>query len=354
MMGSLEREFIKLQFSAKVRMRTYKKLVRFLENSMSLAQALDVMHLHATEDGRKPNSATAVVLDHWRRAVRNGKPFGTAIQGWVPESDRLVIEGGDRHGKLVVALGKAILIAESSRKIRMTLVGGLAYPALLIAVAIGFLVLFGVQVVPAFEEILPREKWIGVGAQMATMSDFVRYYLVWFLIAATAGMAWIVYSLPRWTGSLRSKFDRYPPWSLYRLIIGSGFLLTVGGMIKAGIAAPEILRILQQNASPWYRERLSKTLDNVNNGHNLGDALYLTGFEFPAKETVQDLRAYAGLNKFDETLEAIGSEWLVDSVSMIDAQTAIFRNISFLMLGGVFMWIAGGIFSLQQQMTAAL
>lgn len=350
----MERAFIKLQFSAKVRTRIYRKLVRFLENSMSLAHALDVMHGHATEDGRKPKNATAIVLDHWRREVRNGKSFGKAIEGWVPESDRLVIEGGDKAGKLVIAINKAILISESTRKIKGTLVGGLAYPVLLIAVAIGFLVMFGLQVVPAFEEILPREKWVGAGAQMAFMSDFVRYYMLWFLIVIFGGIAASIYSLPRWTGMRRAKFDKYPPWSLYRLIIGSGFLLTVGGMIKAGIPAPEILRILQRNASPWYREKLSKTLDNVNNGHNLGDALHMTGFEFPAKETVQDLRAYAGLNKFDETLEAVGTEWLADSVGMIDAQTAIFRNFAFLVLGGVFMWIAGGIFSLQQQITSSL
>lgn len=354
MMSSLEMAFIKLQFNAKVRTRVYKKLIRFLENSMSLAHALDVMHLHATNDGKNPKSTVGIVLDHWRREVRNGKPFGRAIQGWVPEADRLVIEGGDGHGKLAVALSKAIMISESSRKIKATLVGGLAYPVLLIAVAIGFLVMFGLQVVPAFEEILPREKWTGAGAQMAFMSDFVRYYLLWMMIAIFGLIGGSIYSLPRWTGTMRAKFDRYPPWSLYRLIIGSGFLLTVGGMIKAGIPTPEILRMLQRDASPWYREKLSKTLDNVNNGHNLGDALHRTGFEFPAKEAVQDLRAYAGLNKFDETLEAVGTEWLTDSVGMIDAQTAIFRNISFLILGGVFMWIAGGIFSLQQQITSSL
>jgi type II secretory pathway component PulF len=353
-MSSFERAFIRWQFNAKVRTRVYRKLVRFLENSMAIAQALDVMHQHASEDGKKPKAAVAIVLDHWRREVRNGKAFGKAIEGWVPESDRIVIEGGDRAGKLIVAINKAILISESSRKIKGTLIGGLAYPALLIVVAIGFLVMFGLQVVPAFEEILPREKWVGAGAQMAFMSDFVRYYMVWFLIFIGGLIFGSIYSLPRWTGHTRAKFDKYPPWSLYRLILGSGFLLTVSGMIKAGIAAPEILRILQRNASPWYKEKLSKTLDNVNNGHNLGDALHLTGFEFPAKETVQDLRAYASLNRFDETLEAIGTEWLSESVAMIDAQTAIFRNIAFLILGGVFMWIAGGIFSLQQQITSSL
>lgn len=354
MLGSLERWFLRIQFGTKSRMRIYKKLIRFLSNNMSLAQALDVMHLHASEEGKKPKNVNAIVLDHWRRDIKNGKSFGRAIQGWVPESDRLVIEGGDGAGKLPIAIEKAILIGESSKKIKLTLAEGLGYPALLVCIAIGFLVMFGLEVVPAFEDILPRERWVGAGAQMAYMSDFVRYYLAWTLGALTILGGLSVWSLPRWTGKLRVKFDRLPPWSLYRLVLGSGFLLTISGMVKSGMAVPTILRTLQRDASPWYRERLSRTLDHVNNGFNLGDALHMTGFQFPDKDSVQDLRAYAGLNKFDETLERMGTEWLEDSVGLIKAQTAILRNLSFLLLGGTFMWIATGIFSLQQQIQGSL
>lgn len=354
MAGSLEKWFIRMQFGAKMRTRVYRKLNRFLGNSVSLAQALDIMYGHASEDGKKPKAVMAIVLDDIRRQVRNGKQFGRAIQDWVPASDRLVIEGGEIAGNLPVAIEKAIMISGSSKKIRNTLVSGLAYPVLLIFVAIGFMVMFGLQVIPSFEEILPREQWTGVGAQMAVMSDFVSTFLFPTLIALGVLIAVTVYTMPRWTGKWRNRFDRYPPWSLYRLIIGSGFMLTVSGMIKSGIPIPQILTMLQRGAGAWYAEKLSRTLYQVNNGFNLGEALHRTGFRFPDDETVQDLRAYANLNKFDETLEKLGTEWLEDSVQKIERQTGILRNISFVVLGGVFAWIATGIFSLQQQITNSL
>lgn len=354
MAGSFEKWFIKLQFSAKMRTRVYRKLNRFLGNSVSLAQALDIMYGHASEDGKKPKAVQAVVLDEWRRQIRNGRSFGRAIEGWVPDSDRLVIEGGEIAGNLTVAIDKAILISGSSKKIRNTLVAGLAYPFILVFVAIGFMVMFGLQVIPSFEEILPREQWTGLGAQMAMMSDFVNLLLFPMLVAAGLLTAGVVYTMPRWTGKWRNRFDRIPPWSLYRLIIGSGFMLTVSGMIKSGIPIPTILSMLQRGAGAWYTEKLQRTLYHVNNGHNLGEALHRTGFHFPDEETVQDLRAYAGLNKFDETLEKLGTEWLEDSVQKIEQQTGILRNISFIILGGVFAWIAMGIFSLQQQITNSL
>jgi len=349
MLSTLEKHFIKFQFNSKARTRVYRKLNRFLGNSVPLRDALDIIYAHASDDGRKPKHPVAMVIDEWRKQVRNGKTFGKAIQGWVPESDRLVIEGGEAAGNLAVAIDRAVMISGASKKIQTTLITGLAYPFLLLVAAIGFMIMFGTNVVPSFEEVMPRDQWTGIGAQMAVMSDFVDNYLSITVGVILGVWALIIVTLPRWTGNLRTKFDKYPPWSLYRLILGSGFMLTVSGMIKAGIPIPRILQMLQRGASPWYAEKLSRTLFYVNNGQNLGEALHLTGFNFPDKDTVQDLRAYASLNKFDETLEKLGEEWLEDSVQKVEQQTGIVRNLSFVVFGFVFGWIAMGIMDLVQQ-----
>ena len=187
---------------------------------------------------------------------------------------------------------------------------------------------------------------------MATLSDFVNIYLVPTLIAFGVLIFLIVISLSRWTGRARYIFDKLPPYSIYRLSSGAGFLLAVV-MVKAGIPIPETLRILQRSAKPWYKERITVTLGYVNNGQNLGEALYRSKFDFPDKETVNDLRAYASLDGFDETLEKLGMEWMEESVDKIKAQASVLKNLSFILLGGVFMWIASGIFALQQQIANA-
>lgn len=346
---SLQRFWLKLQFGAAQRIRVYQKLNRFLSSSVSLRQALEIMYQHASEDGRKPKAPTAVILLQWLRSVKNGQSFGQAIQGWVPDGDRLVIEGGEAAGNLPQSIERAVLISESLRLIVSTIVSGIAYPVMLFLAAIGFLIFFGTAVIPQFEEILPREEWTGVAGQMSVMSDFVQNGMIWVLLALVALGILIAATMTKWTGPLRARFDRYPPWSLYRLVIGAGFMLTVSGMIRAGIAVPKILSMLQRGASPWYVEKLSKTLFQVKNGHNLGEALYRTGFNFPDKETVADLRAYANLNKFDETLQRLGEEWLGDAIKRIKAQMAVLFMTCLLFFGGVFFWIAGGIFSLVNQ-----
>jgi type II secretory pathway component PulF len=351
-MNSFEEKFVKLQFSGKMRLGAYRKLIRFLKNGVPMTQALDIMYNHASHDGKKPKAIQAVVFDAWRRNARNGMGFGRAITGWVPDKDRLVIEAGEQAGKLDVAIGNAVYIFEGSKKIKGAIVGGLAYPIFLVLIAVGFMVMFGVQVIPAFEEVMPRSKWEGVGLQMAAMSDIVRFYLHYVAMAVAAVSFLVGWSMSRWTGKVRVFFDKVPPWSVYRLSVGAGFMLSLASMVKAGIAIPQALKIMMRDASPWYYERLSKTLGFVNNGMNIGDALYKTGFGFPDMDIVNDLRAYAALDGFDEILETIGREAMDDTVARIQAQTGILRNLSFVLLGGVFGWIANGIFALQQQIAS--
>ena len=265
-----------------------------------------------------------------------------------------MIEGGEKAGNLIKGIKHSLTLSQSVKEIKKAILNGLTYPLFLFAGIIGFLLLFGYQVIPEFEAILPRQRWSGAGAQMALLSDFVRNWLVVAIFFLVFLIGVCIYSLPRWTGAIRVKFDRIPPWSLYRLIVGSGFLLTVSSMLQAGMTIMNVLTVLQQNANPYYHERLNQITQHLKNGHNFGQALYLTGHGFPDHETVQDIRAYANLNRFNETLDQMGKEWLTDSVQKIQKQSSVFKNVSIVIAGLVFMWVAFGIFSLQQLITSSV
>ena len=350
---NLNRSFMKMQFGFKKRMRIYRKLSKYLSNSFPLGQALDEMYIFAKESGRSA-AVEATVLDEWRKSYANGRGIAPAMMDWVPNSERLIISGGEDAGKLAMALEKAIHVSSSAAKIRNTLIGGMLYPVLLFSLSIGFLWMFGSQVIPAFEEVLPRDKWIGVGAQMAVLSDFVMNWLRITLVALAVAFVGIAYSIPRWKKGLRVRFDRIPPWSLYRLVIGSGFMITLAGMLKSGISLPQALQTMARHASPWYRERILKTLFLVNNGKALGEALHLTGYQFPDRESVQDLRAYSKQANVEDALEITANDWLEESVISVQNQTALLRNLSFVMLALIFAWIASGIFSIQSQIANAV
>lgn len=351
---SINRAWLKFNFGGAQRARVYRKLGSFLKNGVPLPDAIRIMWKHATDDGRKPKDPVAQILRIWLDQIGNGRSFGKAVAGWVPSADRIVIDAGESAGSLAVALENALFIQESSKKIKSTIVAGLAYPLLLVILALGFLVMFATKIVPAFDEVLPRERWEGMAATMADISTFVAGAMMPLLFVVGAAVAACIWTLPRWVGPMRAKFDRLPPWSLYRLVNGAGFMLSCSALVKAGVQIPEILRILQRGATPWYDERIGGTLRHVSNGVNLGEALYRTGLGFPDIDTVQDLRSYADLNGFDETLEQLGRQWVVESVERIQGQMSLMKNVAMIILGVVFGAIATGITALQTQVQTSM
>ncbi len=352
--SGLEQSFIKFQFSGKAKLSVYRKLVKYLRSGVSLPHALDILWEFASDDGAKPKKALAIVLNSWRQSVREGITLGDAVAGWVPEKDRLVISSGEAAGSLDVALENAIFIHMGGKKIGAAIKSAFAYPIVLILVCIVFMYIVSNQLVPAFDAIRPKEEWTGTGASLATLADFLDKYLIPIGASFMAVVVAVLYSLSRWTGPIRKRLDQYAPYSLYRLSVGSGFLLSMSAMIKAGIPVPKALHLLRKDASPYYKERLTGTLSVLRNGKNFGEALHETGFQFPDKESVNDIRAYASLGGFDETLQSIGFEWMEDSIEKVQGQAAVMKNVGFVMMGAVFMWMAAGIQSLQGQVTAGM
>ncbi len=338
------------EFQGKNKARVYSKLASLLNAGVPLPKGLEILLIHATHDGRKPNTSQAVVLRAWLREVQNGRSLGRAIQGWVPDSDRILIEAGERSGALSKALENALFIERSMKRIRSTITNGISYPLLLVFVAILLLLMFSLYILPGYEEIRPREEWYGGAATMLALGDAINFWIIPTLIVSVALIATILYTMSSWVGPTRAKFDNFPPWSIYRLINGSGFMLSVSTLVRAGVQVPEILKILRRDATPWFVEKVDGARRHVDNGLNLGEALYRAGHGFPEPEAVIDLRLIAELEGFDEKLEKMGIEWVENSVERVSTQMGFFKNASMILLGMVFGAIVIGITSINLQL----
>lgn len=352
--GSLEIFFAKLSMGGRQRQRIYRKIAGLISNGVSLQAALDVLWDQASRGGTKPSDPRAIAIDIWRRSYRDGKPFGHALEGWAPLGERMLIESGESGSRLDEALRNVIRLNKNSGAIRGALIGGLAYPTFLFFFLGGVLWMFGTKVIPQFAETLPIERWTGAAASMATLSDFAKNWLI--PIGAMLVMAIIIFivTAPIWRGRLRAVMDKVPPWSLYRLVQGGGFLMSTAALVNAGVAVPEVLRKLRRNSSPWMQERIDASLREVNSGANLGDALYRSGYGFPDPEIVDDLRVYASLSSFDESLTAVANEWIERGVERVQAQARILFFIALFSLGGTIMWVVFGLFAIQRLITSAV
>ncbi|HEX6705202.1 MAG TPA: type II secretion system F family protein [Albitalea sp.] len=349
----LNRWWARTQLGAGQRLSLYRKIARMLSNGLPLLRVLEELHDRASDRGRKPNEAMAIVLQDWRRAVQNGRMLAEAIHEWVPSSEHMIILAGEQSGRLESALESVVGVVVAARRIRFAVVGGLAYPAAIVAMINLYVYLFGTRVIPEFARVVDAERWHGVARSLYLMSGFVRDWMPLLVLAMIAVVALVLASMPRWRGRLRVWLDRHPPFSVYRLVTGASFLMSFSALQSAGITVEKSLARLQEGAGPWLRERLQGALIGVKSGLNCGEALRNSGYGFPSQQIVDDMCVYAQYRGFSEALRMIADEWIEEGVQVISAQMRLVNALCIVALAVVIGWLVAGFFGIQQEIATA-
>lgn len=338
-----------MRTSASTRIRLYRQLERLLRNGVRITEALESLWRRASNEGRKPTDSIALALAAWQQGPKSGRGIAAAMAPWIPNEERLLIEAGEQAGQLPQALADVVDLAQGSKQIRNTIISGLAYPVALFIALLLTLWYLSSSIVPAFATILPPEEWTGMGAWLATLAGFAEKYTIAIGIGAVLLVALYVMTVSRWTGRSRLLVEKIPPWSFYRLSQGIGFLLASSALLRAGMQITEVFDRLRRDSSPYLRERLTAAVQRIRSGDNFGNALYKTGMDFPDKDIVQDLRTYAGLTGFNETLAQIAREWLEEAVRKVQGQAQALNMIMLFLMFILIVVVFTGLYAVTSQ-----
>ena len=345
----INRLWAKSQFTVNERLRMYRKVAKMLSNGLPLLKIIEELRDRASENGRKPNEPLAIILDDCRRMVQNGHLFAEGLELWIPKTEQMIILAGEQSGRLEITLASVIQVVIASKKIKSVIIGGIAYPIAIFTLIIVYIYVFGTRVIPQFTKLVDPANWHGAAKSLYIMSQLVQNYMLYVVVGVIAFILMILISMPRWCGNVRVFFDQFPPYSIYRLIVGSGFLTAFSALQFAGITVEKALLRLSANADPWLRERLDGALLGVKSGLNCGEALRNSGYGFPSKEVVDDLCVYAEYKGFAEALKLLSEEWMEEGVEAIDTQMKIFNGFAIISLAVVIGWLITGFFGIQQE-----
>ncbi len=355
-MNKLELLYAKMVFrlNTEKRMATARKLASLLRNDFTLMDALGRLEMIESRGGTKPGEPFAIVMREWQKNLERGMSFSDATRGWVPPNETLLVTSGNLSN-LVVALENVSRVVEGTQRIRRAMAGAIAYPLFLLALTFGIIVMVGVYLVPPLAEVAGNNiVWHGTAASLIWLSEFSIHYWYMFLVgfAALIGIVW--FSLPNWAGRLRAKFDKLPPWNIYKIQQGVGWLMSLSAMVAAGITIPDAMRMLADNANRYLRSILERALRYIANGDNLGRALANTRRNFPNEEIVGDLEIYADMNGFDENLSAIANDYLGDSVRKMESVSNVLNSVGIILVSAIIAWVVLGTFQMQDQISAVL
>ena len=344
---------IMCNLSNKGRLKVYRKLAALLRNRFSLMNSLDMIYNGLSDEGKHPNEPMAVAVGSWGRLLQEGHPFSDALKGWAPNRERLMLSVGD-VSDLESALLNLIKVSEGSTRMIRPIVSAVAYPSFLMMMAVLIMYAIGVYMVPPMLDAAPDTVWTGTAKTLINMSEWIQHnWLIAFAILP-AIVLFIYFTIGTWSKWLRIKFDRIPPWSLYKIFTGITWLLALSALVKGGVPVSLALTSLKRDSSRYLKDRIDGALFYIKNGDNLGQALSKSGYEFPDKQLIADLKIYSELDNFEEALDKLANEWLEDSVYIIEQRSEIMNMVAMLTVSGIIAWAVFGTFDMQDQITSAM
>ena len=341
--------FKNMPSSSNERIALYNKLRSLLRNRFSLMDALERIYQIASKDGKSPYDSAAIALSCWMKAIRNGDPFSVALRGWAPSTELLMLSVGD-VANLETALENTVKVVEGTKRMKQAVIGAVLYPLFLLTMVCFLVWGVGAYMVPPMIDAVPNLHWKGTAKSLVDLSNFVQEHPLILFGTLPVVVTIISLTFPRWKKETRALADKIPPWSIYRIFIGVGWLLSLSALVSAGTPVSKAMRALRADASPYLLYRIDSSLKHVNNGDNIGDALYKTELGFPDEEVIGDLRIYSELDNFTEALERLSVEWMEDSIRDVAAKAAALNGLAILIIAAVICWVVAGTFDMQEQM----
>lgn len=303
---------------------------------MEIEKALEVAIKSYEDQGR---TLVPAILKRWEAVLLAGRPVEREIALWVPASEGMVLQGIGRvqAGPLLEAAAR---IAESRVKQVRAVWSALAMP---VALALGIVVslwLSGSEFVPVMLEMVSPARMDAASRIFTGASSWVHGNVVGVAVGIVVGALVLYWLTLSWSGLGRTLADRVPPFSLYRTVSGSSFLLVVIELLRSGVDLNEAtFGQLKMSASRYTRSRISAIEARMKQGQGLGSAMVTSGHGFPDPALVAVVAALDGQQGWEEKLAGFVARWSERSEELLKRRTAV-ANMVLMTLAAVAMGIA--------------
>lgn len=274
-----------------------------------------------------------LMLSAVSRGLEGGASLSRALSDWLPSGDISQIAASESSGQVPEALNLLISLGTARKELVKTTLSGMGAPLALLFSAYGLLYYMSAKVMPAFAGILKGHPVHGLGAATLALARVARGdgFLIGFPVGLIMSLGLIIWSFPRWTGSLRKQFDQFPPWSFYRRVQGALWLSSFSALVQAGMQEKEAIRKLMAQASPWLTERMRIAEHGLVAGQGVAAALSAAKTHFPDDDTLDDMTVMASFPDYGAQLARLSSETLretQDAMALASkAMASLFQGI---------------------------
>lgn len=349
---SFNKVALKFSWTTGARQTFYKMMANFIADGVPVFDALDELGKRWVQKKDAKAVVVKTIMADLRGQSGKSLRFGEAMAKWAPSMEAMAIDAGEQSGDIAEGLRMANRLTETTGKIKSTIIGELIYPAFLVLIFVAFLFVLRGNVIPVFEEILPRESWSTLPKILGFLAENVEAILGVFFgsIAAVTGIYY--YTKGRWTGDLRTKFDYYViPWTVNREVSGAIILTCFAALTKAGVPFSSIIERLSANASMWELYHLSSIRSKMRRGISDGEALACDLFD---EEVRWEISVYARLSGFAKALDSLSERVIAKVLGRIQIIMTIIRSIVMLGIAGLAVMTYGSFFAITMAAKSAV
>ncbi|MDF3865870.1 MULTISPECIES: type II secretion system F family protein [Pseudomonas] len=361
--GWVETFYIK-QFGKNERIQFYESLMGVLEDGIPIEEALETVEKAFSNDGKELHPVS-IVCGQVAMLVRGGKPVAEACRSYIPFDESSLIESGEETGNLIQAFRDCVRIIEARQRIASLVKSVVALPSLTWSLMGALMYVIAGWMVPSMSQRQDPENWTGVPAVLYALSNLVTNYGLAIVIVTLTLVVLSITTLPYFCGlqissnspvmkvqlsaflqKARIRLESIPPWSIYKVLQGSIFLLNMSVMLRAGISQLNALTILKRSAAPWLRERIDAIHYGVSSGKDFGTALRLAGHQFPDAMAIHFLQVLATRKGFAKSMERFANRWLEQMLKRVEAISGALVTVSAILMGLLMILVVVGIFQL--------
>ena len=310
---------------------------------------------------QEENPSLKAVLRDLRIRVEGGEDFSTALARHPKHFDKTyiaLVRASEETGSLGPTLMRIADYLRSEMDTRGKVRAALAYPCVMLVLAISVTLFLLTFVMPKFAPLFARKgtKLPKPTVVMMTVSNaLIDYWWAWLLGVAVLG---IVFFFGRRTEPGRKILD----WlrinapivgTMNRKVAISRSVRTLGAMIHSGVSMLEAIRLSSQVSGNYYYEQAwLRVLDEITQGNRINESLAESGL-FP-KTLIQMIGSGEETGKLDYVLEKISVYYDREVETSLKTATSLIEPLMItvmgVVVGGIGLSLLLPIFSLSRGM----
>jgi type IV pilus assembly protein PilC len=312
-----------------------RQFATMLDAGLPLVQCLDIL---ATQ---QPNKTFKGILLAIKADVESGSTFADALGKHPRAFDRLfvsLVAAGELGGILDTILNRLGAHLEKAQALKRKVQGAMVYPASVMVIAIGVIVLMLVKVIPVFEKMFKDFGGAlpGPTQMVISVSHFVQSHLLHGVVGLI-GLVFLfryIYSTEKGRWWFDSTFLKLPVFGgvLIKVAVAR-FSRTLGTMLSSGVPILDALDIVARTAGNVVIEKeLLSARAAIAQGQTVAEPLQKSKV-FPGM-VVQMVAVGEQTGAMDSMLSKIADFYDDEVDAAVAAMTSLLEPVMMVVLGG--------------------